>query len=237
MDAPTGVGVVLAHELLDNLPFRRFRGTDQGLREVRVSIEAGELVETLAVPDPPPWAEGEVLPGRERIVPTGARDLIVQTLLRGGGSPRYLLAIDYGSETLEAGEVHGYRRHRVVEDVLADPGRTDITAGVPFADLRGHAAAQSLQAFRTVSQRAALAALGFEPWESATLERQADLLNTGRGAKAVRTWGGRSRAAMLVDPAGLGRFRWFLASTPGLPQPPWLRRALREEPDEPELPE
>ena len=62
-------------------------------------------------------------------------------------------------------------------------------------------------------------------WLHTELERQQDLLNTGRGAEAVGAWGGRSRAAMLGDPAGLGRFRWFVVTTPSVPEPAWLRAA------------
>jgi SAM-dependent MidA family methyltransferase len=230
-DAPTGAAVVLAHELLDNLAFHRFRGTDEGLREVQVARDGDRLVERLAVADTSPWPDGSITPGHERILPTGAQEFLDRAIRPGTGSPRYLLTVDYGAESDDAGEVHGYRDHRLVEDVLAHPGLTDITAGVPFTDLRRHVQAHGLHAFPSVSQREALTALGFEAWASSALERQADLLNTGRGGEAVRTWGGRSRASMLVDPAGLGRFRWFVVGTSGLPEPPWLTRALREEPD------
>ncbi len=181
--------------------------------------------------DPWPPPDGPVEPGRERILPTGARELLEKALVTPDGSARYLLAIDYGAEADDAGEVHGYRDHRVVEDVLAEPGFTDITAGVPFTDLRRHASTHGLQAFPSVGQRAALTALGFGTWVSSALERQADLLNTGRGGEAVRTWGERSQAGTLVDPAGLGRFRWFVAATPGLAEPAWLTRAVRDEPE------
>lgn len=229
-DAPAGAAVVLAHELLDNLGFRRFRGTDQGLREVRVALDGDQLVERLTAVDDPPWPDRSIAAGREHILPTGARRFLEESMDSGATSPRYVLAIDYGAEADDAGEVHGYRDHRVVEDVLAQPGLTDITAGVPFTDLRRHARARGLHAFPSVSQRQALTALGFEAWASSALERQADLLNTGRGGEAVRTWGGRSRATMLVDPAGLGRFRWFVVGTSDLPEPPWLTRALAEGP-------
>ena len=33
-----GAGIVVAHELLDNLAFRRVRGTEDGPREVRVTV-------------------------------------------------------------------------------------------------------------------------------------------------------------------------------------------------------
>ena len=225
VDAPRGSAVVLAHELLDNLAFRWFRGTPRGLREVCVSMHDGRPMAVLEVADPAPWPDDAVAPGHERILPEGARDFVVRALTADPGSPRYVVAVDYGAEVDEAGEVHGYRQHRVVEDVLAEPGLSDITAGVPFGDLRQHAQASGLQAFPTVSQRQALDALGFGSWVASGLERQTDLLNTGRGGDAVRVWGGRGRAGMLVDPAGLGRFRWFVASTPGLPEPSWLARA------------
>jgi hypothetical protein len=38
----------------------------------------------------------------------------------------------------------------------------------------------------------------------------------------VRTWSGRSRATLLVDPAALGRLRWLLLGTAGLPPPSWM---------------
>jgi SAM-dependent MidA family methyltransferase len=105
--------------------------------------------------------------------------------------------------------------------VLAEPGKNDITAGVDFAAVALAAREAGATVFPTISQSEALRALGFEAWIAAQLERQRDLLGTGRGADAVRAWGGRSRASMLVDPAGLGRFRWFLAASPGLTSPEW----------------
>ena len=103
-----------------------------------------------------------------------------------------MLAIDYGSDR-SGGPAHGYASHRVVEDLFAAPGTTDITAGVDFGFLAETTTAHGLRAFATVSQHDALIALGFEHWLHTELERQQDLLDSGRGADAVRTWGGRSR--------------------------------------------
>ena len=166
--------------------------------------------------------------GEETVIPTGATSFVLQTL--ECPDPRALLAIDYGTEHGAGGAVHGYRHHRVIEDVLRDPGDTDITAGVDFGILRATATSAGHRAFPTISQREALTALGFEPWLLTQLERQGDLLNTGRGGDAVRAWGGRSRAVMLVDPAGLGRFRWFVAANTDIAEPPWLAdgRALAD---------
>jgi SAM-dependent MidA family methyltransferase len=219
MPAPGAPAVIVAHELLDNLPFRRVRSTDDGPREVHVGIEGDRFVEVLVPVDDveAPADDGEW------VVPTGAAVFVTEAL--AGPGPRALLAIDYGADHGAGGPAHGYAAHRVVEDLLAAPGTTDITAGVDFGFLARAASADGLQAFPTVSQHDALAALGLEDWLHTQLERQQDELNTGRGAGAVRTWGGRSRAVMLADPAGLGRFRWFVATTPDVAEPAWLAAA------------
>ncbi len=210
--------VILAHELLDNLPFRRLRSTDTGPREVHVGLADDRLVEVVQ-----PVTDLEATDDDESVVPTGAATFVTGALV--GPAPRALLAIDYGSDHGAGGPAHGYVSHRVVEDLLAAPGRTDITAGVDFGFLAQAAAAHGLRAFPTASQHDTLIALGFEDWLHTELERQHDLLDSGRGAEAVRTWGGRSRAVMLADPSGLGRFRWFVAATPDVAEPTFLRAA------------
>ena len=77
-------------------------------------------------------------------------------------------------------------------------------------------------AFPSITQHDALLALGFEAWLRDELARQAALLDERDGLEAVRTWSGRSRATLLVDPSALGRLRWLLLASPGLPPPSWL---------------
>ncbi len=254
--APIRDGVVLANELLDNLPFRVVRrrraapagggagdptgdpaggspadGRDTsggtgpgrgGLVEVLVGDGPGGLVEVEA-PCPPELAAlaPELAPGEEAAIPTGALafvDALAGVLERG-----YALLIDYGSaEGGSPGPVHGYRDHRLVERVLGDPGGTDVTAGVDFLALSRRARATGLEVLALLDQRDALLALGFEGWLRDELRRQRELLHAGRGLEAVRAWGGRSRATLLVEPIGLGRLRWLLLATPGLPAPGWL---------------
>ena len=110
----------------------------------------------------------------------------------------------------------------MVEDVLADPGSTDITAGVDFARIAARAEERGLIAYPSVTQHDALVALGFEAWLRDELERQTALLDAREGLEAVRTWSGRSRATLLVDPSALGRLRWLVLATPALPRPDWL---------------
>ncbi|HWO69970.1 MAG TPA: SAM-dependent methyltransferase [Actinomycetota bacterium] len=221
---PIRDGIVLANELLDNLPFRVVRRRPEGMVEVLVGEGSGGLVE-VEVPCSPELAAlaPRLAPGEEAAVPTGALafvDALAASLARG-----YALLVDYGSaEGRSPGPVHGYRGHRLVERVLEDPGGTDVTAGVDFRAVSDRAEAAGLQVLGLLDQRDALLALGLEEWVREQLRRQRELLDAGRGLEAVRAWGGRSRATLLVEPAGLGRLRWLLLATPGLPAPRWLPR-------------
>jgi SAM-dependent MidA family methyltransferase len=163
----------------------------------------------------------------ERAVPTGALRLIdeVAYALRRG----YALFVDYGGDADAGGGVHGYRDHRLVEDVLVEPGTTDITAGVDFGLLAGAASAAGLRAFPTVRQLRALSILGFADWMRDELAAQGSLLNRGEGMEAVRRWAGRGSASILVDAGKLGRLRWFLLASPDLPRPSFLAPEEQDE--------
>ncbi len=156
-------------------------------------------------------------------MPVGAFALLrtlAQVLRRG-----YVLLIDYGSVEGPAGPVHGYREHREVADVLADPGGADITAGVDVSMIADRARSEGLLAFEPVTQQAALRALGHDRWQRTMRATQSELQRAGRDAEAVRVWEERSRASLLIDPAGFGGFWWLVLATEGLPEPPWLARA------------
>jgi SAM-dependent MidA family methyltransferase len=185
-----------------------------------------------------PAAEGEAAmlneieraasPGQECIVPTGALEFVeraIRVLRRG-----YLLLIDYAApdpeDTLEetaaspgSFAVHGYRRHHVVADVLADPGSRDITAGVDFGILARRASALGLSVWGPVLQRNALRALGYGDAMVALRDRQVEALDSGRGVEAARRYSDRNRAGLLVDPGGLGGFQ-ILCLGVGVDTPP-----------------
>jgi SAM-dependent MidA family methyltransferase len=216
--------VVLANELLDNLPFRRVRGTRDGVVEIRIDADRNGFVE-VDVPCDAKIAklaaeQGPLAPDKEVIVPTGAMQFVdeLATTLRRG----YALLIDYGSARGPSSEVHGYREHRVLENVLRDPGSADITAGVDFGAIVRRAERGGLRSLGIASQRDALLALGFAEWNAVQLDRQGSLLAHGKGGLATRVWEGRGRASLLVDTGGLGRQRWLLLATEGLPAPGWL---------------
>lgn len=222
---PPGTKVVLAHELLDNLPFRRILMTDDGPREIRVGLDGNRFVEVLTKAPEETGAAALGEPDDETVVAVGAFAFIEEIAAgfqSGGAGGGYALIVDYGAEGHTGGPVHGYAGHRLVEDVLADPGASDITSGLDFAQLAAHARAVGLTASPSRTQRHALTALGFERWTREELERQTGLLDEHRGVEAVRTWSGRQGAAFLVDPAGLGRMRWIILASPGLPMPAWM---------------
>ena len=211
--------LILANELMDNLPFRRLRGTEDGTKEILVALDGERFVERLG--DPPPGEDLPVEDGEEAILPDGAIAFIEEVGARLA-HPGYALLIDYGGVGEPGGPPHGYRAHRPVEDLLDRPGETDITCGLDFDLLSRHAERQGLIAFPSVTQRHALTALGFDHWVHEQLRWQAELLDRREGLDAVRTWSGRSRATLLVDPSALGRLRWLLLATPGLHGPSWI---------------
>ena len=175
-ELPPAADVVLANELLDNLPFRILRGE----REVRIGLEGEHLVEVLVPAESGLLASTDT--GRDRIAPVGALafiDTLLRTIERG-----YALLIDYGGLGSTGGPVHGYRGHGVVEDVLANPGRTDITAGVDFELIASYAGSLGLTAFPSVTQRDALLALGLDRWLRGQLEAAAPVDGRGRGNRS-----------------------------------------------------
>lgn len=221
---------VLANELVDNLPFRRLRSSGSGPVEVRIGLNDGAIVEVEAAWDGDPADVPSVMldhPDVEVLVPVGAMDLLAELAAWARERSVYVLLIDYGIEReTGAAEVHGYRDHRIIADVLADPGETDITAGVDFERLAQAASACGFVPLGSVSQRDALLALGYRNWEDGQLARQSAAFASRVGRDAIGAWQSRMRARLLVDGAGLGRLRWLVLATPGLPAPRWLERAL-----------
>jgi SAM-dependent MidA family methyltransferase len=204
------VGCVIANELLDNLPFHRLRGGPGGPRELYVGVagDAFVLVEGPLSSEVSRVGIAQLGPGQESLVSPAALDFVdrASALLERG----YVLVVDYwftlGSET---SSVHGYRDHRVHEDVLADPGSTDITAGVDFAALVRHAENRGLHVWGPVTQRDALIALGFRELDQEAQRRQVQALNARRGIEAMRIYSDRNRANLLLGREGLGA-SWVL---------------------------
>lgn len=224
--APGDPAVVLANELLDNLPFRWLRREETGFREVRIGIEGERFVEVLDACDPDLAAlAGEVPIGGDAFVSPAALALVddLAAWLRRGA----VLLVDYGWPDRPAGEAHGFRDHRPTDDVLADPGTRDITAGVDFGAVARRARDRGLTVLGEARQEDVLRALGYGDWQRSQRERQAERDAAGDGLAALRIWEGRRLAGILVEPTRMGDFRWLLLGTPGLDAPTWMADPTR----------
>ncbi|MGH2640227.1 MAG: SAM-dependent methyltransferase, partial [Actinomycetota bacterium] len=84
--------LILANELMDNLPFRRLRGTPSGTKEVKVGLDGDRFVEHL---DDPPDEVFALADGEEAVLPEGATSFIDAVGARLA-HPGYALLIDYG---------------------------------------------------------------------------------------------------------------------------------------------
>ncbi len=140
-----GVGVVLANELLDNLPFRILERGQEGWREVRVDSTADDRFEATV-------AELAVDTERdlERVAPdaeagvrvpwqAAARSWIESALETVPGGR--VVVFDYGASTpdlagREGGWLRTHTQHTDVVGWLDDPGGTDITTDVAFDQMQ-----------------------------------------------------------------------------------------------------
>jgi SAM-dependent MidA family methyltransferase len=201
-------GVILANELLDNLPVRVLQRSDAGWREVAVGVDDGGLVE-VTVPladDVADWADlwaPRAAPGARIPVPERARQWVgdARASLLGG----HLLVVDYMAPTSALAErgdtwLRTYRGHERGGDPLDDPGGQDLTADVAVDQLT-----DDQPPSRVTTQAELLRAHGID-----------ELVDEGRAIwherahigdlAAIR---GRSRvreAEALLDPDGLGAF-------------------------------
>jgi SAM-dependent MidA family methyltransferase len=210
-------GVVLANELLDNLPFGIAQFDGAIWQEVRVALGDDELVEVLIpAEEHDARALHEITDGLT--VGAGARLPLARgveswfeacgRVLRHG----VIVAIDYVDDAhglLQRGGddwLRTYRAHERGGAPLAAPGEQDITADLVRQQLVRAARASGFTLERDQAQSEWLRDLGIE-----------DLVRAGR-----RTWearahlgdlealAGRSRvseASALCDPAGLGAHR------------------------------
>lgn len=218
-ELPAGsfTGVVVANELLDNLPFRIVeRAPGGGWLEVRVGEAPGGFAEVLVLADDSLAAEVDGLAAGHE-VPEGTR-LPVQ-----GGMAEWLLAcgaiLQRGAVILAdyAGTVEGllargqaswlrtYRAHHRGGHPLEEPGTQDITADVCLEALRRAAARAGLRVAEETAQAEWLRSLGVDE-----LVEAARATWHGRSATDLAALAARSRvqeADALCDPGGLGAHR------------------------------
>ena len=208
-EVPKGVrGLVVAYELLDALPVRALRATEDGtLLERRVAAGEGGAfawVETLCPDGEAILAalsrRGAVLePDQLLEVRPGAPALLREIAARLGQG--LLLLFDYGAPTRALygparanGTLEAFLGHRVTRDVLTDPGSRDLTAWVDFGEVEEVLRAEGLDVFGLVSQSRLLLSAGIAR-ELAVADGE-----TVSPERAVE----RNAIAKLVSPGGMG---------------------------------
>ncbi len=213
-------GVVIANELLDNLPFRLVERAREGWTEVRVGLAPDGFAE-IAVPAAPEVAAaaddvaaGATIPEGARLpVPTATVDWLDQCahVLRRG----FLVVVDYGDNAASLASrgqdkwLRTYRSHQRGETPLAAPGAQDITSTVPAEHLVAHAARAGFRLVEHTTQAEWLAALGVDE----LVEDARGLWRERAAAGDLEALAARSRvteAAALTDPSGLGAHDVFV---------------------------
>jgi SAM-dependent MidA family methyltransferase len=196
-----GPCVVLAIELLDNLPFGLLERTATGWAEVHVALDGDDLVEVpLPTPDD---ADGDAAVGA-RIPRQSAAGAWVADARALAGPEGRVVALDYASTTADLAQrpwtewVRTYRGHARGGPPLEGLGTQDITCEVAVDQLPAPDATSSQADWLRTHGIDDLVAQGRAEWE----ERAAvgDLA-------AVRARSRVGEAAALLDERGLGGFR------------------------------
>ncbi len=128
--------VVLANELLDNLPFRVLVKGDESWFEV--FIDGGrEVTRPVSTKDLPDVLPADVVAGSRAPVLGAANDYVTTLLARGAAR---VLVFDYGAMTTNelvarGGWLRTYREHQRGSDPLVEPGQWDITTDIAVDQL------------------------------------------------------------------------------------------------------
>jgi SAM-dependent MidA family methyltransferase len=216
LPAGPAIGVVVANELADNLPFRIVERTAEGWNEIRVGEDGGSFTEVSLPADESlatradRIADGFDVPSGSRIpVPTALPWWLrtAAAMLRRG----VIVIVDYAASVEElvargqAGWLRTYRAQQRGSSPLDRPGSQDITADVPIGALHRAAAAAGLSILGETTQAEWLRSLGIDQ-----LVEEARAAWHGRSSNDLAALTARSRvheAEALLDPAGLGAHR------------------------------
>jgi SAM-dependent MidA family methyltransferase len=213
-------GVVLANELLDNLPFAVVEWGGDAWLEVRIGIGDGGLVEVLVPASPDLAVEADRVGagatpalGARLPVPVATADWLVRVgeVLRRG----YLAVIDYADAAAsllargQDGWLRTYRRHERGGPPLAEPGRQDVTADVPVEHLVTMAERAGFRLHTYTTQREWLTALGIEEIADAGAQTWRERASVG-DLEAVAARSRVHEADALTDPTGLGAHHVFV---------------------------
>jgi SAM-dependent MidA family methyltransferase len=210
------VGVVLAHEVLDALAVERIERRDDRWCRQRVVLASDGLVLEAAEPLPdgmrPLLEELGLLPLDQSRPEGWCSELhpgLTPWLSACAEAVRQgvLLVIDYAHEAeryyaphRSRGTLMAYRSQRASDDPLQEPGLWDLTAHLCLESLELAARETRWRSLGSCRQGQALLALG--------LAQRLHALGSGDPARLAELLQRRETLLRLVDPGGLGGFRW-----------------------------
>lgn len=220
-EVPAGLDVVvIANEVLDNMPVALGKKLDDRWVEIAVSTTGDTLtlVEVDARAHVSTWCADtfpDAVPGTTVTAQLAAVDWIRQVYARFG---RVILClIDYAgtSNDLESREldalIRTYRSHQTGIDWLEHPGASDLTVDVNIDGVFA-AAAQVGAHVRLLPQRSFLEELGIDKIMADVAEAEHLHASDGRIIEQLQAKSSRINLNALVDPQGLGAFQVFLIS-------------------------
>jgi len=213
-------GVIIANELIDNLPMAVAQKVRGAWRERWVGLDGDELVLIDADPrsEVLQWLDeyaGEVSDGGWVEVQLAAGRWIVSALSAlAKGS---ILLIDYG-DTAEGlvprraeGTLRTYRAHHLGPHPLDEPGETDITADVNFSALI-EVAEQAGRTTRYLRQDDFLSELGLRDHLSAIRRDELNAARSGDEKRRLELRSRKNEIETLLHPRGLGDFRVLIVN-------------------------
>lgn len=204
-------GVVIANELLDNLPMALAQSVEGRWRERWVGVDDGQLSFVDAEPRPEviQWLDafaGDVIEGGWVEVQLEARAWLAGLLERMEAGA--ILLFDYGdtAENLlnrrQDGTLRTYRAHHLGPHPLDEPGETDITADVNFSALMDLHPNTNLY-----RQDDFLTRLGLRSLLTDLRKQELAAARTGSEMDRLRIRNVKTEAETLLHPRGLGDFR------------------------------
>jgi SAM-dependent MidA family methyltransferase len=210
LPALTACGVVLANELLDNLPFRLLERTPTGWAEVMAAADGGALRELLVELDADARADADGLapdatPGSRIPLQAAAGAWLRRAL--GFVERGRVVAIDYAATTPELAArpweewLRTYRSHGRGGHPLDDLGAQDVTCEVAVDQL-----ARVAPPAEDRAQAEFLATHGIDELVAAARSAWHERAHVG-DLEAMKARSRVGEGDALVDPAGLGAFR------------------------------
>ncbi len=208
-------GVIVANELIDNLPMALAQRVDDGWRERWVGLEGDELtfVDAVVRREVSRWLDGyagDVAAGGWVEVQLAAEDWLEAAIasLESGA----IVLVDYG-DTADGllnrrmdGTLRTYRSHHLGPHPLAEPGETDITADVNFSALID-VADRSGAEVQYMRQDDFLAGLGLRGRLSELRKAELEAARAGKDMERLRFRTLKTEVETLLHPRGLGDFR------------------------------